>query len=500
MNSTNLKIGQYKILHLLGKGGMATVYLGIHETLGKKVAIKILNDDLARKPNARKRFLSEAKSMANLSHPNIIPVIDLIEEDNNVAFVMEYVEGKTLKEYIEEKGSLSNSEIKILLCQIINALKYVHEKGMVHRDVKPSNFVMSGVNTLKLFDFGIAKNRDASIADYTETQTTQQMGTPMYMSPEQIKSTKNVNSHTDIYSLGVLLWQMVKGVAPYNTSSISAFELQTQIVNEPLELTNTIWDAIIQKATAKLPVDRYTGMDKLLSDVEMVGAKDSNLEKTTLAQNITKTPTVNPNKGGLKGNTVFETIYYVLLCSLIGLIEAIIYQGMEASWIGVVQIILILRILYGFNQYLVQYLDFKKSTFSTYIFMSIVIVLPILLIPAFYAIDNLNGVHQPRTLSSDVIALSIGVLLYGILLIYASFRLFINLFLVKGPGMTYFRIIGVVIFLAMLVLFACVAMKVDLTVEPIRDIDYLFLLIFDGILFMGFWKVYKAFGSVKKIA
>jgi serine/threonine protein kinase len=496
MDPTNLKLGQYKILNLLGKGGMATVYLGEHETLGKKVAVKILNDDLAENSNLRSRFLSEAKSMANMSHPNIIPVVDLIEDDNNVAFVMEYVEGQTLKKYITEKKSLSNTEIKAILSQIMDALKYVHDKGMIHRDIKPSNFMISAEGKIKLLDFGIAKNMDASIADYTQTQTTQQMGTPMYMSPEQIKSTKNVTAHTDIYSLGVLLWEMVKGTAPYNTSSISTFELQTKIVNEPLALTNTIWDTIIQKATAKSLSDRYAEMNQLISAVQNIGIKESHPDRKKVIQQVEKKPIAELLKGGIKGNVVFETMYYVVLLSFWGLADAVIYKGVEASWLMIIQLILIIRVLYGFNQYLVNYLDFKKSTFSTYIFMSALLVFPI-----FYAVGKGMGFSENRTLSSGQAFFLIGGFLYGIVFIYASFRLFINLFLVKGPGIIYFRIIGAFVFLSILaIVVVLITTKGNLPTEPISFLEYFIGLIFDGVLFMGFWEAYKAFGSAKKSA
>ncbi|CAA6814263.1 MAG: Unknown protein [uncultured Aureispira sp.] len=493
MSLTNLKIGQYTILHLLGKGGMGTVYLGKHESLGKKVAVKILNDDLAKDSNIRKRFLSEAKSMANMSHPNIIPVIDLIEEDTNVAFVMEYVEGQSLKEYLAKKGSLSNTEIKTLLVQIINALQYVHDRGMIHRDIKPSNFMISAEGHLKLLDFGIAKNMDTSIADYTETQTTQQMGTPMYMSPEQIKSTKNVSLQTDIYSLGVLLWQMVKGVAPYNISSISAFELQTQIVNEPLEPTHTIWDAIIKKATEKLPSDRYTGMGKLMAAVEQAGTKHSNSGEIPPVQHIDKTPAANLPKGGIKGNTVFETMYYVVLLACWGFIEITVHKGTVISWLTIIEAFLTIRILYGFNQYLVKYLDFKKSTFSTYIFMSAAVLFPIL-----YIVGKGMNFSKDVALSREQASFIIGVFLYGIVFTYALFRLFINLFLVKGPGIIYFRIVGVIVFLSLLAGLAFAAMGGRLEEEPVTALDYFIMLAFNSILFMGFWKPYSVFGAVNK--
>jgi len=202
-----------------------------------------------------------------MSHPNIIKVTDLIDQEDQVAIVMEYLDGETLKEYIERKGKLSEVELKSLVGQMLDALAYVHDQGLVHRDIKPSNFMLSKKGVIKLLDFGIAKNTDKSSSDYTQTGTLQSMGTPMYMSPEQVKSTKDVTGQSDIYSLGVVLWQMVMGQKPYDTTTTSTFELQTKIVNEPLSITNTKFDGIIQKATSKSLTSRYKNCVEVKDDL-----------------------------------------------------------------------------------------------------------------------------------------------------------------------------------------------------------------------------------------
>jgi uncharacterized protein (TIGR02145 family) len=192
-----------------------------------------------------------------MSHSHIIKVTDLIDEGDTVAFVMEYIEGETLKEYLERKGKLNAEEISGLLEQILSALEYAHEQGLVHRDIKPSNFMVSPQGKLKLLDFGIAKQTNTASAEYTTTGTNQRMGTLMYMSPEQIHETRSVTSCSDIYSLGVVLWQMVTGQKPYLTETLSAFQLQLKIVNEPLPLSGTNWDSLIQKAMEKDSQYRY---------------------------------------------------------------------------------------------------------------------------------------------------------------------------------------------------------------------------------------------------
>jgi serine/threonine protein kinase len=247
----------YQIDRQIGQGGMATVYMAHDNKFDTNVAIKVLNKEFVHNDNIRKRFLAEAKSMFRMSHPNIIKVNDLIEENDTVAFVMEYIEGETLKEYIDRKGKLNDDEIKTIFSQMLDAVGYVHEQNLVHRDIKPSNFMIDKKGKVKLMDFGIAKTLDASSSEYTQTGTGMQMGTPMYMSPEQITETKSVTAQSDIYSLGVVLWQMVTGQKPYDTKTLSSFQLQMSIVNTDLNETNSIWETAIKKSTNKIPEARF---------------------------------------------------------------------------------------------------------------------------------------------------------------------------------------------------------------------------------------------------
>ncbi len=256
----NQQIGSYKIISKLGEGGMANVYLAEKGTLSKKVALKVLKDEFLLSQHIRNRFLSEAKKMSGLNHANIVGVHDLIDEKDFVAIELDYVEGKTLKQHLHEKGALPDEEIESLFKQMLDAVGYVHENGFVHRDVKPSNFMLTENGIIKLTDFGIAKNVDDSNMDYTGTGTGMQMGTPKYMSPEQVRSTKDVDHRTDIYSLGVVLWEMVTGKVPYDIATESTFDVFTKIVNDPLEKTNTRWDEVIEKATKKEVGERYNSI------------------------------------------------------------------------------------------------------------------------------------------------------------------------------------------------------------------------------------------------
>ena len=257
----------YTLKSILGEGGMAVVHLAEDHKFHTEVAVKMLKKEFVNNENLKKRFLAEARSMFRMSHPNVIKVTDLIDEGYTVAFVMEYVEGETLKEYLERKGKLTDKEIKEIFSQMLDAVCYVHEQNLVHRDIKPSNFMIDKKEKVKLMDFGIAKSLDPNDAEYTQTGTGMQMGTPMYMSPEQIRETKSVTAQSDVYSLGVVLWQMVTGKKPYDAKDLSNFELQTKIVTEKLVETNTIWDKIIQQATAKDCLDRYNNSKELKQEV-----------------------------------------------------------------------------------------------------------------------------------------------------------------------------------------------------------------------------------------
>lgn len=177
------QIQNYKIISLLGEGGMANVYLAEHLMLGTKVAIKHLKNEYLLNSNVRNRFISEARNLALLNHPNIIKVTDLIDTGNVVSFVMEYCEGITLEEYISKHSPLTNLTIESLLIQMLVAINYVHEQGLIHRDIKPSNFMVLPNKTMKLLDFGIAKKINNIDSGYTKTSISQQLGTPLYMSP-----------------------------------------------------------------------------------------------------------------------------------------------------------------------------------------------------------------------------------------------------------------------------------------------------------------------------
>ena len=262
-------IDRYKIINLIGEGGMAKVYKAQHVRLGNVVAIKILHEELVRKSNIKQRFENEARIMAELTHPNIVKIIDYIEQDQILAIVMEYLEGLSLSSYIRQRKKLSNQEIKHFFTQVLDAFNLAHQKGIVHRDIKPSNIFVEKTNTIKILDFGIAK---LVSSDLSITNAGQQMGSPLYMSPEQVRDSRNIDNLSDIYSLGVVLYHMVNGNPLYNDTSLSKFDIFNKIVYEPIPpLTDRPeFNHVIQKATQKNPSDRYLTCSEFLRDFNRI--------------------------------------------------------------------------------------------------------------------------------------------------------------------------------------------------------------------------------------
>ena len=256
------QIPNYEIKGVLGEGGMAVVYLAEQTTLHREVAIKVLRRELMYNEDIKRRFLDEGRKLASLNHEHIIRVFDLISGADVVAIVMERVDGLTLKELLESYGKMEKKDCLELLGQMTSALGYVHNQGYIHRDVKPSNFMVTNKGKVKLLDFGIAKDTGEEAMIRTQTGTGA-MGTPMYMSPEQIKEVSKVERQTDIYSLGVVLWQMLSGEKPFQGLTLSDFDLKYKIVHEPLKRLGNELDEVIGKATEKQVEFRYRNCDEM---------------------------------------------------------------------------------------------------------------------------------------------------------------------------------------------------------------------------------------------
>ena len=288
----NQTILNYKLIRLIGEGGMASVYEAVHEMLGTKVAIKVLNPILSSNAQIRERFKNEAKVMATLNHPNITRVIDFDEKPDQLCIVMEYLEGEDLSQKIKNTGPLNDKQINQVFSQTLSACQYAHEKGVVHRDIKPSNIFILPDGKVKILDFGIAKLFGQS---NEMTQTGTQMGTPTYMSPEQVKADKTIDHRSDIYSLGVTLYYALNGKSPYNSATESQFDIFNKIVYEPLpDITvNSKYNGFIKKACTKNRGERYQNCNAWLAEMNKSQAAKSsptfNEDKTVFEKNDDKT-------------------------------------------------------------------------------------------------------------------------------------------------------------------------------------------------------------------
>jgi uncharacterized protein (TIGR02145 family) len=259
----------FKIIAEIDKGGMGTVYYVRNENTGDFIALKVLHLEFANNKKVRQRFVAEAKILQKLKHENIVEIFEIVDAGDFVAFSMEYIEGKSLKKIIEDSTSLDDQEISGYMIQILNGLNYVHNKGLIHRDIKPSNLYLSSTGKIKILDFGIAKDTENDNIDFTGTSLHDRMGTVGYMSPEQLISTKNVRKQTDIYSLGVVLWEMVEGRRLYDLNKFSVPEIHASILNDTIPLTYTSWDSQIQKACSKNENRRYVSCGVWLDEINL---------------------------------------------------------------------------------------------------------------------------------------------------------------------------------------------------------------------------------------
>jgi serine/threonine protein kinase len=287
----NSTIGNYKITKLIGEGGMASVYEAEHQLLGSRVAIKVLNPMMSSNAQIKERFKNEAKIMASLDHPNILKVIDFDEKPQQLSIVMEYLDGEDLNKKIKSKGALNEKEIVAIFSQSLSAFQFAHEKGIAHRDIKPSNIFVLPDGTVKILDFGIAKlfGQNDEL-----TQTGTQMGTPIYMSPEQVKADKTIDHRSDIYSLGVTLYYALNGKPPYDSTTSSQFDIFNKIVYEQLTLgdIHSRFDAIIRKACAKDREERFQSCKAFLSELNALpNSKNIDSNKIEGETTVIESPT-----------------------------------------------------------------------------------------------------------------------------------------------------------------------------------------------------------------
>ena len=260
--------GRYEIHELIGVGGMAVVYRAYDTIDDRTVAVKILKDEFSRNAEFLRRFRNESKAIAMLSHPNIVKVYDVSIGDRIQYIVMEYIDGITLKEYLDQQKQIKWKEAIHFVVQILRALQHAHSKGIVHRDIKPQNIMLLQDGTIKVTDFGIARFSH----NETRTMTDKAIGSVYYIAPEQARG-DYTDEKTDLYSVGVMLYEMLTGKLPFeadNAVSVAIMQLQTD-PRPPRELDPTIpegLEEITLKAMQKDPALRYQSAAEMLRDIE----------------------------------------------------------------------------------------------------------------------------------------------------------------------------------------------------------------------------------------
>jgi serine/threonine-protein kinase len=270
---------RYEIKKLIGEGGMANVYLGYDTILERDVAIKVLRGDLADDEKFVRRFRREAQSASLLNHPNIVQIYDVGEDDGNFYIVMEYIKGQTLKQIIKKRGHLSLAETIDIMSQLTDGLSHAHESYIIHRDIKPQNIMVLDDGMVKITDFGIAMAVNAS--DLTQTNSV--MGSVHYLPPEQA-SGRGSTIKSDIYSLGIVMYEMLMGVMPFRGET--AVEIAMKQLKDPIpsmrkerdDIPQSV-ENIILKATAKNPKNRYNNVKELYEDLKTCQDKDRLKEK-----------------------------------------------------------------------------------------------------------------------------------------------------------------------------------------------------------------------------
>ena len=306
---------RYQIIKSIGEGGMANVYLAYDTILDRNVAVKVLRGDLATDEKFVRRFQREALSASSLSHPNIVEVYDVGEDNGQYYIVMEYIEGKQLKQLLKKRGKLTLSEVIDIMLQISDGMSVAHDAYIIHRDIKPQNIMIQDNGMVKITDFGIAMAMNSTQL----TQTNSVMGSVHYLPPEQA-SGKSPTLQSDIYSMGILMYELLTGNLPYKGDN--AVEIALKHLKEPIpsireelpEIPQSVENIII-KATAKNPKNRYNDAREMNEDLRTcLDDSRANEPKITLkysegeesALNVKSTPkkTVEDEEGNVIGKII----------------------------------------------------------------------------------------------------------------------------------------------------------------------------------------------------
>jgi eukaryotic-like serine/threonine-protein kinase len=297
MTAGDVIAGRYELLELVGSGGMSSVWRSHDRLLDRTVAIKVLHEQFATDDEYVERFRREARSVAQLSHPNIVTVIDRGEDESRQFIVFEFVEGENLKQLIRRTGPLPVRDAIQMALQMARALAFAHGRGLVHRDVKPQNVLLNDDGQAKMTDFGIARSVDVQGVTITGTV----LGTSEYISPEQARG-EQVNARSDVYSLGVVLYELLTGSVPFTGENFVAVALKH--VHEPppnvLELRPDAPPRVamaVERAMAKDPADRFQSMGELCNELEAsLHDLDPASEEATMIARPAASPATRPAK------------------------------------------------------------------------------------------------------------------------------------------------------------------------------------------------------------
>ena len=319
--------GRYEIIELIGVGGMAEVYKGTDVYDNKTVAIKILKKEYAENEEFLRRFRNESKAISVLSHPNIVKIYDIGFSEKIQYIVMEYIDGITLKEYIEEEKILTWKDTVHFVIQILRALQHAHDKGIVHRDIKPQNIMMFTDGTIKVMDFGIAKfGREEG-----KTATDQAIGSVHYISPEQASGSVT-DAKSDIYSVGAMMYEMLTGKKPFDSDNPVAIAVMHMhdIPERPRAINPDIPDGleeIVLRAMEKAPEDRYQTTAEMISDIEAFKADPTRTFGYYQEEDASEDDTINfaaPSAGDVQGEKLSESENYAA--------KAPVYAGAAAMY------------------------------------------------------------------------------------------------------------------------------------------------------------------------
>ena len=306
---------RYQIIKTIGEGGMANVYLAVDTILNRNVAVKVLRGDLADDEKFVRRFQREALSASKLAHPNIVEMYDVGEDNGNYYIVMEYIDGKTLKNLIKKRGALTLPEVIDIMTQLTSGLMCAHDSYIIHRDIKPQNILILEDGRVKITDFGIAMALNSNEL----TQTNSVMGSVHYLPPEQANGSGSTIK-SDVYSLGILMYELLTGKLPFKGDN--AVEIAIKQMKEPIpsickqnpDIPQSI-ENIVLKACAKNPKNRYESIKEMYDDIKNALTEDglkqtrlvykyseNDLDETKVMPNLNKIEKNNSGKNMKKNN------------------------------------------------------------------------------------------------------------------------------------------------------------------------------------------------------